>query len=143
MKSSLYVLFCVIMVSIDLSCKTPDQVSSTGNPTASDSSEVKSKSLSAERERVVNKEKWLGSEIVEESVNRLDIKLSTNKSTNEKLKVVLTDSFKSIGGELSASYSMKEAKEMGKKIIVNSQGAIIEILENDSQKTAFKELLLN
>lgn len=133
----------IFVVSTGISCKTPEPSGSKVNQHAGDTTVVQSKALSADRERVVNKEKWLGSEIIDEAVNRLDSKLSTSKSTNEQLKAVLTGAFKSIGGELSTSYPMQEAREMGKKIIVNSRGSIIEILENDSQKTAFKELLLN
>lgn len=139
------ILWCLFggLALATISCKSSKQAGETTSHIAADSSEVKPKSLSAERERVVNKGKWLGSEIVDESVSRLDSKLSTNKATNEKLGSLLTGSFKSIGGDLTASYTVKEAREMGRKIIINSQGSIIEILENDSQRSAFKELLLN
>lgn len=143
MKNNFLVWICMISVMAGISCKTPEATIASSNQPAAENTEDKSKSLSSERERVVNKEKWLGSEIIDEAVNRLDSKLSTSKATNEKLKLVLTDSFKSIGGQISGTYPLKDAREMGKKIIINSQGPILQILENDVQKSAFKELLLN
>jgi hypothetical protein len=130
-------LTAILLLLVFTACSTSKQSVENTNSAA------KPKTVSAERKRAQEKDSWLGTEIVAESVKRLSSRLDTNKSTNEKLNALLSGAFKSIGGDLNASYENKQAREMGKKIIINSQQEIISTLEKDEQRTSFKNYMLN
>jgi hypothetical protein len=152
-KIYLYVIF--ILVTTLISCKSTDKLKETTEPVSgpgqvegavpSHQEAIDAGSTPGsddEIERAGGVPELTGDQVVEGSVKWLRERLVFPTDVSDKVHGVLMETFITSGGKPEEKYPKPQANAMGKSLIRNASGQLMEFL-NPDQQAEFKQLLLN